>query len=122
MMVRSDVRKATEGLIRQLGETPNAVADRLGSYGIRGIRSRSKECALSRYLQLVVGTDPRIGRIEVHRRSVRLGLVRWRRPLTVSLSPAARSFVEAFDAGCYPQLVAGSGASSRADVPFELFR
>lgn len=111
MRVRSQLRKATEGLIWQLGQTPNAVADRLTFYGIRGIRNRSNECALSRYLQLLSGTDPRITRIEVHRRSVRVGLAGWRRPLTISLPPAARSFVEAFDAGCYPQLMAVPGAS-----------
>jgi hypothetical protein len=117
MRVRSQLRKATEGLIWQLGQTPNAVADRLSFYGIRGARNRSNECALSKYLQLVTGTDPRIQRIEVHRRTVRVGLTGWRRPLTISLSPAARSFVEAFDAGCYPQLITVPGVTPHAHMP-----
>lgn len=100
MKVRSELRKATEELISQLGITSNSIADRLESYGIRGVRNRSSECALARYLQLVTGTDPKISRIDVHRRSVRLDLSGWRRP-------AARAFVEAFDAGCYPQLMNG---------------
>lgn len=120
MRVRSQLRKATEGLVWQLGQTPNAVADRLTFYGIRGARNRSSECALSRYLQLVTGTDPRIRRVEVHRRTLRLALTGWRRPLTIALSPAARSFVEAFDAGCYPKLIAAPGAAPRPSAPTQL--
>lgn len=115
MRVRSELRKATEELISQLGITSNSIADRLESYGIRGVRNRSSDCALARYLQLVTGTDPRISRIDVHRRSVRLDRSGWRRPIKAALPPAARGFVEAFDAGCYPQLMDGQNHLPTSD-------
>lgn len=112
MRVRCQLRKATEELLGQLGESPGTVAGRLGGYGIRGVRSRSTDCPLSRYLQLMVGADPRVCQVDVHRRSVRLALTGIRRSLTVALPPPARLFVDAFDAGGYPDLVVPPGAPS----------
>ncbi len=103
--IRSDLRLAAEKLLAQLGTTPNQVADTLASYGVRGIPSRNTDCALARYLQLFIGMDPHVGQVQVHHRTIRVSLGRWRPSMKLPLPATLRSFVEAFDAGCYPTLV-----------------
>jgi hypothetical protein len=65
----------------------------------------STDCAIARYLAAIVGTEQTVRTVSVSDRSVHLTLVGRRLPLRVRLPRQICKFIQAFDAGCHPELV-----------------
>ena len=106
MSERATVRRQTEQLLGNLGESPGQVADTLAGSGVRGLPANSRECAVAVYLGAVVGADSRVRGIKVCKSEVlveRSGW--WRRSVVVPLPTSVRQFIAAFDARTYPELL-----------------
>ncbi len=102
---RRSLRRSLEELVHGFGTTPGGVADSLAASGVRGTPGDVTGCAIARYLQAVVGTEPSVSEVMVSEHKLRVTRKWGRFPVTVSLPRAVTAFVREFDAGSYPQLV-----------------
>jgi hypothetical protein len=103
---RATVRRQTEALLSELGDSPAKVATALASAGVRGVPANSRECAVAVYLGAVVSADSRVRGVKVCKSEVlveRTGW--WRRSVVVPLPSAVRQFIAAFDARTFPELL-----------------
>ncbi len=99
------LRNQTRQLLRSLGSTPAEVARYLDSLGVRGVRNNSECCVVAQFLAAIVASEPEVRSVRVFRRLV---VVSRNHPFwftAVPLPAAVRTFVLAFDAGAYPNLV-----------------
>ena len=114
--------------IRALGDSPADVARHLEDHGVSGLPGRASDCAVARYLHVVIGAETTVKRVVVMERTIRVRRTGWRPTLVLRLPKATTAFVRAFDAGCYPTLMqgttedrtatsSGSGASSGSGLP-----
>ena len=103
------IKKQTSGLLAQLGNSPDEVAQSLASNGVQGVPRDNHSCAVARYVSAVVGSEPSIRSVTVGPCSMMISLVRPvdNRPagrLQVQLPKPVRDFVAAFDARQYPMV------------------
>ncbi len=99
------MRRAVSDLVDDLGATHNAIAESLANHGVRGIPGSHEQCALARYLRAVVSADPEACTVSVPGPTVHVQLNKGRPSVRVRLSSEVRAFVQAFDAGLFPDLV-----------------
>jgi hypothetical protein len=88
-----------------LGSDPVAIASSLTRLQVHGTPKSLNGCALARYLQVVIGSEPTITRISISRRAAHLSRSGRHFDLTLKLPPAVSTFIAAFDSGAYPELV-----------------
>ena len=99
-------KRYATGLLASLGGNVDAVASTLEGAGVRGVSANPRDCAIAVYLGAVVGSDPQVRSVKVGRAEVVITPRRWwGRSVVVPLTPAAREFVAAFDAGRFPGLL-----------------
>lgn len=91
--------------IRSLGDTPADVARHLEDHGVSGLPGRAGDCAVARYLQVVIGSETTVKQVVVMERTVRVRRTGWRPTLVLRLPRAITAFVRSFDAGQYPTLI-----------------
>ncbi len=101
------IKKKTSGLLAELGDSPDEVAETLRATGVRGVPRDNRSCAVALYLSALVGSEPSIRSVAVGHCSLTINLVAPRdsRPagrLQVQLPKPVRRFVAAFDARQYP--------------------
>jgi hypothetical protein len=116
---RRALRRSIEGFNNTLGPTAAAVAGTLAQLGVRGRPKDSTQCALARYLWVIVGPERSVINIAVTERSVRVKRSPGHLPLIIGLPRPVRTFIRAFDSGCYPDLLAVEGPNVQ---PLDLVR
>ena len=99
--LRSSVREH----IDSLGNTPDAIADRLAGFGVKGIPGKATDCAIARYLHAVIGGEEPVDRLAVYHGSVRIYRSGSLIPAVVRLRRPVSAFIRGFDLGNYPRLV-----------------
>jgi hypothetical protein len=100
------LRPLVRALLTGLGASGSEVARYLAEREVAGTAGDRNHCAVARFLSAVVGAEPGVRSVQVFRRLAVLNLER-RWPWTfVVLPKPVRRFVAAFDAGCFPELVA----------------
>jgi hypothetical protein len=72
---------------------------------VSGVPKDSTRCALARCLWAIVGSERSISNIVVTDRSIYVKRSRGRIPLVVGLPKPLKTFIRAFDSGCYPELI-----------------
>jgi hypothetical protein len=100
-----ELKGHVEQCLRDLGDTPAGVADRLGGLKVRGIPGRADECAVARYLKAVIGSERSVKVVGVLERRVRISRRGMRPPVSVMLPAEVAEFVRGFDQGQFPVLV-----------------
>jgi hypothetical protein len=114
---RRALRRSIEGFNNTLGPSTAAVAATLAQLGVRGCPKDSTQCALARYLWVIVGPERSVIGIAVTDRSVHVKRSPGHVPLIIGLPRPVRTFIRAFDTGCYPELVAVDGAQRPTTGP-----
>ncbi len=111
------IKQTTRGLLVELGESPDEVAESLQATGVHGVPRDNRACAIALYLSVLLGTEPRVRSVTVGQCSLMITLVspadaRPAGRLWVQLPKAVREFVAAFDACHYPDVVRGEPAAA----------
>lgn len=102
------LRRNVRGLLASLGHTSEAVSSTLSSAGVVGVPRDPNGCAVSRYLGVVLGSEPSVVGVTTAASWVELETTARIAPkVRVRLPRAVRRFVEAFDREQYPTLLAG---------------
>jgi hypothetical protein len=111
---RATLRAETAQLLEDLGPTVEGVAVKFKAAGAKGIPHSRTGCVVARYLNAVMGSDPRLGRVTVSSDAVNiLGRHWWSFPLIVPVPPPVRSFTARFIAADFRDLVAPPPSSHR---------
>ncbi len=105
MNSRRTMRRAVSGLVEDLGSTHHAIAESLAEHGVRGVPGNHEQCALARYLRAVVGADPETVTVSIPGPTLHVQLSKGRPAVRLRLTPEVRAFIQAFDAGLFPNLV-----------------
>ena len=105
MSTRRALRRSIEGFSGTLGPTAAAVAGTLRQLDVRGTPKDSTQCALARCLWAIVGTESSVIKVAVTDRSIHVKRSPYHLPVIVRLPKPVRTFIRAFDSGCYPELV-----------------
>jgi len=110
-----------------LGGSAEAVAKELETAGVKGVPGSGTGCAIARYVNAVMGSDPRLGPITVSNEAVTiLGRHWWTPPVIVPVPLAVRSFIVRFDREDFASLTAtphgvrrhaGPGSIDHAAIP-----
>jgi hypothetical protein len=93
------------------------VASNLAAQQVVGKPRHSTDCAIARYLGAIVGTEQSVETVTVSDRCVHLTLTGRRLPLRVRLPRQVCRFIQAFDAGCHPELVDLNGLLDPVVLP-----
>jgi hypothetical protein len=113
---RAALRSQTTELLHKLGSNAEAVAGQLESAGVKGVPGSGTGCAVARYVNAVMASDPRIGPINVNDEAVTIfGRHWWTRPVIVAVPPPVRSFILRFDRDEFRHLAVAPG--SRRNQP-----
>jgi hypothetical protein len=103
-------------LLSNLGSNAEAVAGQLESAGVKGVPGSGTGCAVARYINAVMASDPRIGPINVNDEAVTIfGRHWWTRPVIVPVPSPVRSFILRFDRDDFRHLAVAPG--SRRNPP-----
>jgi hypothetical protein len=102
---RRDLRQAVEAFVGSLGSSPGAIATTLASLDVRGTPKSASGCAIARYLQVMIGSEPTVTKVAVFNRNIQISRSGRRLNLTISAPDTITRFIKAFDSGCYPQLL-----------------
>jgi hypothetical protein len=115
---RAALRAQTSQLLRNLGPTADAVAGELETAGVKGVPGSGTGCAVARYVNAIIASDPRLGSINVNDEAVTIfGRHWWKPPVVVPVPPAVRGFIVQFDRGGFRHLaVAPTGSRSNASL------
>jgi len=105
---RRALRRSIEGFSETLGPTATAVA---------GTPKDSTQCALARCLWAIVGTEGSVTKVAVTERNIHVKRSPGHLPVIVRLPKPVRTFIRAFDNGCYPELVGTGGHQTVVAVP-----
>jgi hypothetical protein len=114
LLTQEPLRVQTREFLAGLGHSPGEVARYLEALGVRGTRNNSECCVVAELLAAIVACEPEVRGVRVFRR---FAVVRRKGPFwfsLVRLPKAVRTFVLAFDAGAYPNLVRQTGPVRRA--------
>jgi hypothetical protein len=115
---RTALRSETTRLLQGLGPTVEAVAGRLEDTGVKGVPGSGTGCAVARYLNAVMASDPRLGPISVSNEAVTiLGRHWWTPPVVVSVPASVRSFIVRFDREDFRTLTAPPSEARRGRGP-----
>jgi hypothetical protein len=102
------IKRKTSGLLAELGNSPDEVAETLRVTGVQGVPRDNRSCAVALYLSALVGSEPSIRSVAVGHCSLTINLVALdSRPagrLQVQMPKPVRRFVAAFDARQYPMV------------------
>jgi hypothetical protein len=108
---RAALRAQTTELLNNLGPNAEAVAGRLESAGVKGVPGSGTGCAVARYVNAVMASDPRIGPINVNDEAVTIfGRHWWTRPVIVPVPAGVRSFILRFDRDEFRHLAVAPGS------------
>jgi hypothetical protein len=111
---RAALRAETTTLLNDLGGSAEAVATRLESTGVKGVPGSGTGCAIARYVNAVMASDPRLGPITVSNEAVTiLGRHWWTPPVIVPVPLPVRSFIVRFDREDFVKLTAAPHGSRR---------
>ncbi len=115
---RAALRAETTRLLEDLGGTADQVATELESAGVKGIPGSGTGCAVARYINAVMSSDPRLGPITVSNEAVTvLGRHWWTPPVIVPVPLPVRSFIVRFDREDFVNLTASPRPSRRSIGP-----
>jgi hypothetical protein len=116
---RAALRAQTTELLNKLGLNAEAVASQLESAGVKGVPGSGTGCAVARYVNAVMSSDPRIGPINVNDEAVTIfGRHWWTRPVIVPVPSPVRSFILRFDRDEFRHLAVAPG-SRRSQPPVD---
>ena len=116
---RAALRAQTTELLSHLGSNAEAVASQLESAGVKGVPGSGTGCAIARYVNAVMASDPRLGPINVNNEAVTIfGRHWWTRPVIVPVPPPVRGFIVRFDRDEFRHLAVAPG-SRRNPPPVE---
>src|SRR6516225_1431342 len=108
---RAALRAQTTELLNKLGLNAEAVASHLESAGVKGVPGSGTGCAVARYVNAVMSSDPRIGPINVNNEAVTIfGRHWWTRPVIVPVPPPVRGFIVRFDRDEFRNLAVPPGS------------
>jgi hypothetical protein len=108
---RAALKAQTTQLLKDLGSTSEAVAGRLEAAGVKGVPGSGTGCAIARYVNAVMASDPRLGPINVNNEAVTIfGRHWWTRPVIVPVPPPVRGFIIRFDRDEFRNLAVPPGA------------
>jgi len=111
---RRTIRLATAELLDGLGPAPIDVASTLQSAGVRGIRRSGTSCAIARYLNAVMTSDPDVQGVMVSCEGVTVSVRQWWSPdILVPVPAPVRQFIRQFDSGDFSALVANRNSELR---------
>jgi hypothetical protein len=111
---RGALRQDVNAFLGELGGTASEIAVGLHALGVRVRPERAGGSAAVRYMQLVIGADPRVRRVKVTRRRVALKTYgRWPSIVRVGVPHPVRQFVAAVDAAA----AAGEEQTSYGETP-----
>src|SRR5262249_58672431 len=95
---RAALRAQTTVLLSNLGSNAEAVASQLEAAGVKGVPGSGTGCAIARYVNAVMASDPRLGPINVNNEAVTIfGRHWWTRPVIVPVPPPVRGVIIRFD-------------------------
>jgi hypothetical protein len=119
------LKKQTWALLADLGDSADVVAESLQAAGVNGVRQNNRSCAVARYVDVLMGADPRIRSVAVGHCALQISVAappdfRPAGRLLVQLPKPVRQFVAAFDAGQYPMIVREQ--PGRSPVPFSVHK
>lgn len=95
-------------MVGSLGSTPGDVAAYLCAAGVNGVPYHAARSPVGVFLSAVLGADPEVAAITLRTDSVSLYLRGQPTPTTVPFPDVLRDFTRAFNAECYPMLLAGA--------------
>jgi hypothetical protein len=108
---RAALKAQTTQLLKDLGSTSEAVAGRLEAAGVKGVPGSGTGCAIARYVNAVMASDPRLGPINVNNEAVTIfGRHWWTRPVIVAVPPPVRGFIIRFDRDEFRNLAVPPGS------------
>ena len=118
MRRRQQLRNQTRELLVGLGNNRAEVAASLCDAGVWGARHNPRSCAVSSYLNALLGADPRVRSHTTGQSQVKIvldGPVRFfpSTVVRVPLPQPVRQFIVAFDRGMYPMLVRAPAEDAR---------
>ena len=88
---RAALRAQTTELLSNLGSNAESVANKLESAGVKGVPGSGTGCAVARYVNAVMASDPRVGPINVNDEAVTIfGRHWWTRPVIVAAGATPR--------------------------------
>jgi hypothetical protein len=99
------LRRSVRQHLDSLGDSPGRISDRLRAEGVKGVPGESRNCALARYLQAVIGAEQSVTSVSVFERSIRIRRPGFHPPTFVTLPKAASAFIRDFDTGSFPELI-----------------
>jgi hypothetical protein len=115
---RAALRVQTTELLSNLGLNAEAVAGQLESAGVKGVPGSGTGCAVARYVNAVMASDPRIGPINVNDEAVTIfGRHWWTRPVIVPVPPPVRSFILRFDRDEFRHLAVAPASRRNPPAP-----
>jgi hypothetical protein len=116
-LVHWRLRRNVRQLLGSLGQTSDAVSATLGAAGVVGTPRDPSGCAVSRYLGVVLGTEPSVVSVTTAASWVELETGGRLAPkVRVRLPRPVRRFVEAFDREQYPALLRHRLPLQRGDL------
>jgi hypothetical protein len=108
---RAALKAQTTQLLKDLGSTSEAVAGQLEAAGVKGVPGSGTGCAIARYVNAVMGSDPRLGPVNVNNEAVTIfGRHWWTRPVIVPVPPPVRGFIIRFDRDEFRNLAVPPGS------------
>jgi hypothetical protein len=117
---RGALRSQTGQLLKDLGSTADTVAGNLETAGVKGVPGSGTGCAVARYLNAVMASDPRLGPISVNNEAVTIfGRHWWTPPVVVPVPPPVRGFIVRFDREEFRNLAVTSPNSRRHADPVQ---
>lgn len=117
----ADVRRVgreVQRLMASLGSTAGGVAAYLYAAGATGVPGDAHRSPVGLFLSAVLGSDPDVAALDLRADSVTLYLESLEgraAPMTVAFPEAVKEFAVAFDARCYPLLLAQPEAPRRPE-------
>jgi hypothetical protein len=110
------LKQSIRQCLAELGDSPDAVAGRLGDYGVVGVPGRADDCPVARYLKVVIGSERSVKVVGVLERRLRVTRHGAHLPLSMVLPRGVADFVRCFDEGKYPELVARPARRSYPEI------
>jgi hypothetical protein len=108
---RAALKAQTTQLLKDLGSTSEVVAGKLEAAGVKGVPGSGTGCAIARYVNAVMASDPRLGPINVNNEAVTIfGRHWWTRPVIVPVPPPVRGFIVRFDRDEFRNLAVPPGS------------
>jgi hypothetical protein len=117
---RAALRSQTSELLKDLGSSADTVAGNLETAGVKGVPGSGTGCAVARYLNAVMASDPRLGPISVNNEAVTIfGRHWWTPPVVVAVPPPVRGFIVRFDREEFRSLAVSPANCRRNANPVE---